>query len=64
MNFKTGDIVELKSGGPYMTVEKTYESGSGKQGNPTRTAVSCKWFQTESFIKDSFYPEMLKKTDS
>lgn len=35
--FKPGDIVELKSGGPAMTVERIHEGSDG-------TIYYCSWF--------------------
>jgi len=41
-NFKAGDTVKLKSGGPLMTVE-----GTGKYGMAaTEDTVKCVWFET------------------
>ena len=49
-NFKTGDVVRLKSGSPKMTVH-TSDTG----------AVSCQWFDRNGKTqKDSFPPDMLE----
>lgn len=47
-DFKVGDVVQLKSGGPYMTVHDlgNYESSGG----PTNGA-HCIWFTNS--VKDS-----------
>ena len=53
MGFKVGDVVELKSGGPYMTVKAV--------SNDSVTAV---WFNNEgakySLETSSFHPQTLK----
>jgi len=49
---KEGMIVELKSGGPEMTIEKIdpkYES-----------SIFCKWFVGNKLEKGSFHPQSLK----
>lgn len=50
--FKVGDVVELKSGGPAMTVEGI-DPGTGR--------VVCKWFvkneeRTGQFLPDTLAP--------
>jgi uncharacterized protein YodC (DUF2158 family) len=49
--FKKGDAVELKSGGPPMTVESI-----GKNG-----VVHCVWFEEKTLKRDGFEPEDLKE---
>ncbi len=51
MEFKQGDVVRLKSGGPNMTVE-----GVDAQGN-----VNCVWFQGSVVKKQSFTAALLLK---
>ena len=48
--FKPGDIVRLKSGGPAMTVSSE-ESGG---------AFLCQWFDAATFGEGSFKPESLE----
>jgi uncharacterized protein YodC (DUF2158 family) len=48
---KVGDVVQLKSGGPEMTVEEIKPSNN----------VSCVWFQTPDFIRRTFSIAVLKK---
>lgn len=54
MEFKVGDVVQLKSGGPLMTV--SYLSDKGK--------FTCYWFNESGGAYESkfaeFKPEMLK----
>jgi uncharacterized protein YodC (DUF2158 family) len=53
---KAGDVVQLKSGGPKMTVEKIYQTPSRK------TMVHCKWFDKDNNIKaESFEPGSLQQ---
>jgi uncharacterized protein YodC (DUF2158 family) len=46
--FKPGDVVVLKSGGPKMTVDQTEVSGSG------RTVVWCDWFEGNRKVTATF----------
>ena len=50
--FKTGDIVQLKSGGPKMTV-KTAKKGE----------VTCTWFSGSKQQSGWFDPDTLKKIE-
>ena len=53
--FKAGDVVEIKSGGPKMTVSHTYTSNlNGK------LQVACIWFDQQKKVSDNFSPESLK----
>jgi uncharacterized protein YodC (DUF2158 family) len=51
--FKAGDIVQVKSGGPKMTVR---EIGTAN-GMPT---VWCIWFEDKKRVKGTFPPALLK----
>lgn len=52
--FKTGDVVQLKSGGPWMTVVGV-EDGE----------VSCTWFDKDNLLKSNeFDEETLNKRDT
>jgi uncharacterized protein YodC (DUF2158 family) len=54
MNFKPGDLVKLKSGGPVMTVERVEDEGGG------RMFVFCTWFDQKNVrMKEHFNPETL-----
>jgi uncharacterized protein YodC (DUF2158 family) len=48
--FQAGDVVQLKSGGPSMTIEREEEGG-----------YHCKWFDGETLLSYCFRPEMLMK---
>ena len=50
--FKTGDIVQLKSGGPAMTVVKENEYNVGE--------YNCVWFKGASQERGMFNGEVLK----
>jgi uncharacterized protein YodC (DUF2158 family) len=52
--FKVGDIVQLKSGGPDMTVGEL-DTAMGTQ----REIVRCKWFGGRKLESGSFAPESL-----
>ena len=60
MKFEPGDIVQLKSGGPPMTVERV--------GNDQRTqeeTVFCTWFHKvgnrQELHREAFIPVLLEK---
>jgi uncharacterized protein YodC (DUF2158 family) len=56
--FKAGDVVRLKSGGPKMTVTKVGNNGFG---HPT---VWVSWFGEKNKEEGStFTPDSLEKTD-
>lgn len=59
MEFSAGDVVQLKSGGPKMTVDKT--GNAGMTGEP---AVWCVWFEGNKKMTSTFAPTSLKKADS
>ena len=49
--FKKGDVVQLKSGGPAMTVSKERRAGE----------LFCEWFDaTEKYQSQDFEPDSLK----
>ena len=51
--FKAGDVVQLKSGGPLMTVSEA-------DGN----VVQCRWFNGTEEKASSYTPELLKPADT
>jgi uncharacterized protein YodC (DUF2158 family) len=55
VNLNTGDVAELKSGGPAMTVE-----GRQVQGG----ALFCVWFDGKTRESALFKPETLRLVDS
>lgn len=57
--FKKGDVVCLKSGGPKMTV---VDIGNYGPLGP-RDGVKCKWFDKASLREEVFDSEGLKKVD-
>lgn len=55
-NFTPGMLVILKSGGPLMTVEKTYTAADGDP------RVTCHWFDKDNKpSSEKFRPEMLEE---
>ncbi len=59
MQFKIGDVVMLKSGGPVMTVHNIGEYTM--QGlNP---GVLCVWFDDRKRVEDVFHPDTLEHYD-
>jgi len=60
MNFKVGDVVALKSGGPEMTVV-----GSALSFPEKHPMVECCWFDSSNDKKKGFFPpEALEKIQS
>jgi len=61
MDFKVGDVVVLKSGGPNMTIEKIGPRNSTNAEN----VIHCVWFvnlQGDEQLKNGeFVPETLRK---
>lgn len=55
--FNPGDVVELKSGGPKMTVQGYSAVGPGV---PT-PEVRCKWFVNTEAKSDKFHEDSLRK---
>jgi uncharacterized protein YodC (DUF2158 family) len=51
---KAGDVVQLKSGGPKMTVSQT-----GNLAMTKKPAVWCDWFEGTKKISSTFAPETL-----
>lgn len=69
MNFKTGDKVQLISGGPDMTVKGVIGDGSLSQTETYGLTISgngdgdvyCQWFNDTKLESGVFKPEMIKK---
>ena len=55
-NFKIGDVVILKSGGPPMTVHNLGDY-SPMGPNP---GVMCVWFDNSKKVEDVFHPSTLE----
>lgn len=51
MNWNKGDVVQLKSGGPIMTVTDIYSDGS----------VGCTWFIKDELRQGSFPAQSLDR---
>jgi uncharacterized protein YodC (DUF2158 family) len=57
--FKEGDVVELKSGGPKMTIKRIFQKPGSK-----RTMAFCGWFDNQNRSQsESFELEALKKAE-
>lgn len=52
--FKKGDVVQLTSGGPKMTIEEV-----GNKYNDTDYTVDCVWFDGAEVYRDTFRKEIL-----
>jgi uncharacterized protein YodC (DUF2158 family) len=70
MEFKIGDVVQLKSGGPEMTVENIVGVTTSKdQSFMYKTAghsdgeLICKWFSGSKLETGMFKPETVDKID-
>ena len=60
--FQKGDVVRLKSGGPYMTITALGDY-SGWTPTPSHTA-SCLWFEGKKKQETIFDVAMLEKASS
>ena len=64
--FSNGEVVQLKSGGPKMTITSIYDKPNNDDnfisGVPFRVEIYCKWFDAKNTVQtDCFYPESLIK---
>lgn len=63
MSFEAGDVVQLKSGGPVMTVEQV-----GKGGMTGEDTVWCVWFEKvgnrQTRQEATFRPTSLEKSST
>jgi uncharacterized protein YodC (DUF2158 family) len=55
MEFKVGDVVQLKSGGPNMTISGFY--------NQNENSMTCTWFCSCEIRISNFPPEALIKIE-
>lgn len=55
MELKCGDVVQLKSGGPLMTVVEI-----GKYGYSEKNQAKCAWFDKTKKFEALFVPETLE----
>jgi uncharacterized protein YodC (DUF2158 family) len=58
MDLKIGDVVQLKSGGPLMTIEDI-----GKYNYSDKDKAKCIWFDGKKRYEDVFDFETLEKAD-
>lgn len=56
-DFSPGDVVELKSGGPKMTIENVGKYGMGA----THDSANCVWFERMKRMEGVFELHMLRK---
>ena len=54
-SFKVGDVVQLKSGGPIMTVESSHTQSDG--------SVGVRWFAGDTVKYHAFKAEMLEPVE-
>jgi uncharacterized protein YodC (DUF2158 family) len=54
MHYNVGDVVQLKSGGPVMTVESRYDDEK----------VNCVWFDSKHVEKRGTFPDAALDTAS
>lgn len=59
-DLRVGDVVQLKSGGPKMTIK---EMGKYGMGNTTHIEAKCAWFDGTKLKEELFEPESLKKVN-
>ena len=58
--FNVGEVVQLKSGGPLMTIQAIGDYSLSKGLNP---GVLCVWFDDKKKVEDVFHPEALERYD-
>jgi uncharacterized protein YodC (DUF2158 family) len=63
-DFKVGDVVKLKSGGPEMTVKYIVGTDKAKDfdftvANYIKNDVVCRWFENDNLKDAVFSPETL-----
>ncbi|HLX65290.1 MAG TPA: DUF2158 domain-containing protein [Planctomycetota bacterium] len=58
--FKQGDVVRLKSGGPDMTVENIADYAVDRDA---KQSVKCAWFQGKTLNREVFSLDMLEKVE-
>jgi uncharacterized protein YodC (DUF2158 family) len=64
--FKTGDLVQLKSGGATMTVESYASNEHYKVTSDPETVgkwVYCVWFMGDKTMRDTFHEHMLIRVE-
>lgn len=57
--YKAGDIVQLRSGGPQMTVAHVIEPDVILLDNDKLPSYACTWFKGEDLRRDTFKPHEL-----
>jgi uncharacterized protein YodC (DUF2158 family) len=60
-SYKTGDLVELRSGGPVMTVEAFFKGSVLDSNVPT---VRCQWFSGKKLEEGDFPVGSLKPAEN
>jgi uncharacterized protein YodC (DUF2158 family) len=58
--FNVGEVVQLKSGGPLMTIQAI---GDYSLSNGLNPGVLCVWFDDKKKVEDVFHPEALERYD-
>ena len=55
-SFKVGDVVQLKSGGPPMTIHAISDYSQSRGLNP---GIACVWFDGSKKLEDVFHPDTI-----
>jgi uncharacterized protein YodC (DUF2158 family) len=61
--FKIGDVVQLKSGGPKMTVQNTTTYSFMGDPMPFSGQIDCAWFENVKSHTGKFHQDMLDKVE-
>lgn len=59
--FQKGEVVQLKSGGPLMTVEDVGAFGGGMSGKAAFEGARCVWFEGNNVKREVFPNEVLER---
>lgn len=57
-DLKIGEVVQLKSGGPLMTIHGIGDYSMSSGFNP---GILCVWFDSNKKVEDIFHPDALER---
>ena len=60
MDIRIGDTVQVKNGGPEMTVAQVFKDSDCREPSSLQGTVLCIWLAGTSFCNAIFHPESLE----